>query len=53
MNDEPRIKEAGLDVTQSHPLDRTHFGRPIPDLISYARVTGRWGLLAHAHNAVK
>ena len=26
--------------------------QPIPDLISCAGVTGRWGLLSHAQNAV-
>ena len=26
---------------------------PIPGLISYTGVTGRWGLLSHARNAVR
>ena len=33
---------------QSHPLFR-----PLPGLISGAGVTGRWGLLSHAQNAVR
>ena len=44
---EPHLPyKTDLDVTQSHPLRRTRFGQY---LISCAGVTGRWGLLPHAH----
>ena len=40
------LHEDRLDVVQSQPLRRTHFGQ-------CTEVTGRWGLLSHAQNAFK
>ena len=37
-----------VGAIQSHPPFQ-----PIPGLISYTRVTGRWGLLSHTRNAVR
>ena len=57
------LKQAGLDVMQSHPLYRTHFSQyqgsltvqdafqSIPGLNSHTGVTGRWGP-SHARKAV-
>ena len=45
------LKKIRLDVMQSHPLRRMLW--PIPSLISCTGVTGRWGLLSHAQNAVR
>ena len=43
--------KTGLDVMQS-PTAQDAF-RPTPGLISCTGVTGRWGLLSHAQNAVR
>lgn len=50
INESYHPKKICVDVRQSQKLHRTCFG-PTPGLISYVGVTGRWGLLPHAHNA--